>query len=190
MKTENKDSPIKRIETIDRMLHKLCGIEYGKTHNRTSEIYQTVVDVIQYLEDQLLPNSTPEISEEEIKKKAVKYADSILGYGKGHSYDRDSFKQGAKWALSKGAKPIDEKTISVIQGVLSEYIGPHTNDRVIAKIKAALKELNKTVCNWTNNGEYYDTSCDEAYCLIDGTLSENKHLYCPYCGGRIKELNQ
>ena len=47
------------------------------------------------------------------------------------------------------------------------------------------------ICEWSNDKdyEYYETSCSEAYCLIDGTLTENKHLYCPYCGGKIKELN-
>ena len=46
------------------------------------------------------------------------------------------------------------------------------------------------ICEWTNDEdyEYYETSCGEAYSLIDGTLAENKHLYCPFCGGKIKEL--
>ena len=43
-------------------------------------------------------------------------------------------------------------------------------------------------CEWEYDEDYscYDTSCDNAYCLLDGTLEENNHKYCPYCGKPIK----
>lgn len=47
-------------------------------------------------------------------------------------------------------------------------------------------------CTWVYD-EYhdcYDTGCHEAYCLIDGTLDENRHRYCPYCGGQIEARAQ
>ena len=45
-------------------------------------------------------------------------------------------------------------------------------------------------CKWyiaedEGGDEYYDTECGEAYVLVDGTLEENKHNYCPFCGGKI-----
>ena len=46
-----------------------------------------------------------------------------------------------------------------------------------------------TECYWQYDEEhcFYDTECGEAYCLMDGTLAENKHKHCPYCGKPIKE---
>jgi len=42
-------------------------------------------------------------------------------------------------------------------------------------------------CEWNEDidYEYFATSCGEAYCLVAGTLEDNKHKYCPFCGGRI-----
>ena len=42
-------------------------------------------------------------------------------------------------------------------------------------------------CKWSYEEDYgyFETECGEAYSLIDGTLEENKHLYCPFCGGKI-----
>ena len=43
-------------------------------------------------------------------------------------------------------------------------------------------------CEWEYDEKYsyYETSCDNDYCLLDGTLEENNHKYCPYCGKPIK----
>lgn len=35
---------------------------------------------------------------------------------------------------------------------------------------------------------YWDTSCKQAYVIIEGTLSENHYNFCPNCGKRIKEI--
>ena len=42
-------------------------------------------------------------------------------------------------------------------------------------------------CEWKYDEEFcfYDTECDEAYQLEVGDLDENKHNYCPFCGGKI-----
>ncbi len=44
-------------------------------------------------------------------------------------------------------------------------------------------------CLWTYDDidDCYNTGCGNAYCLVDGTLEENDHKYCPYCGGPIQE---
>ena len=38
--------------------------------------------------------------------------------------------------------------------------------------------------------DYYETACKNAYCLADGTLKDNDHKYCPYCGGLIQLAQQ
>ena len=45
------------------------------------------------------------------------------------------------------------------------------------------------VCAWKYDSvdDYYDTACGNAYCLSEGTLADNDHRYCPYCGGLIDE---
>ncbi len=43
-------------------------------------------------------------------------------------------------------------------------------------------------CEWTYDDmdDYYETACKRGYSLEDGTLEENYHKYCPYCGGLIQ----
>ena len=45
-------------------------------------------------------------------------------------------------------------------------------------------------CTWTYDdySDYYETACGEAYCLADGTLDENRHRFCVYCGGKIRAI--
>ncbi len=53
-----------------------------------------------------------------------------------------------------------------------------------------LKELYKIiepwwVCEWTLMDEEfnaYDTSCENPWCLEEGTPEDNKMIYCPACG--------
>lgn len=44
-------------------------------------------------------------------------------------------------------------------------------------------------CEWTLiDAEFnaYDTSCRNPWCLEEGTPEDNKMIYCPACGRRIK----
>jgi hypothetical protein len=45
-------------------------------------------------------------------------------------------------------------------------------------------------CKWKNEeGEgYFHTECGYDYALMDGTLEDNEHNYCPKCGGMIVEI--
>ena len=47
-------------------------------------------------------------------------------------------------------------------------------------------------CEWRYDEEcdFYNTSCGSEYALIDGTLEENEHYYCPFCGKKILLLTQ
>jgi lipocalin len=43
-------------------------------------------------------------------------------------------------------------------------------------------------CLWTydENHDYYETECEHAFCIIEGTPKDNDMKYCPYCGKEIK----
>ena len=45
-------------------------------------------------------------------------------------------------------------------------------------------------CIWEywDNGECWETGCDNAFILNDGTPGENGMVFCPYCGQRIEEV--
>jgi hypothetical protein len=46
-------------------------------------------------------------------------------------------------------------------------------------------------CEWKQNDgydeTYWETSCDHAFCLNDGTPEQNHFKFCPYCGGTIEQ---
>jgi hypothetical protein len=43
-------------------------------------------------------------------------------------------------------------------------------------------------CLWTydENHDYYETECEHAFCIIEGTPKDNDMKFCPYCGKEIK----
>jgi len=45
-------------------------------------------------------------------------------------------------------------------------------------------------CTWKLDDEYgmYETGCGNAFECIEGDIEENNFKFCPYCGGRIKEI--
>ena len=57
----------------------------------------------------------------------------------------------------------------------------------ISKKEYDRQEIEKRTCQWVYNEEcdFYNTQCNSEYALLDGTLEENKHNYCPNCGGKI-----
>ena len=59
--------------------------------------------------------------------------------------------------------------------------------RAIDAIKFTEQYCEEKTCEWKYDEEFcfYDTECDEAYQLEVGDLDENKHNYCPFCGGKI-----
>jgi hypothetical protein len=54
------------------------------------------------------------------------------------------------------------------------------------------QKMEERTCKWNYDEEecFYNTECDEAYCLIDGDLQDNKHNYCPFCGKKIKLISK
>jgi len=47
-------------------------------------------------------------------------------------------------------------------------------------------------CKWyykdNDLEDYWETSCDSAFTIIDGTLEDNNIKYCPFCGKEIVSL--
>lgn len=62
-------------------------------------------------------------------------------------------------------------------------------DKLSAKNKALIEAVEaKGTCAWKydENSEVWETSCDNLYCIIDGTPTENKMKFCTYCGKQIE----
>ena len=66
----------------------------------------------------------------------------------------------------------------------AEWLGPITPD--------SYQQGRAVACEWTYDDmdDYYETACKNAYCLADGTLKDNEHKYCPYCGRLIQLAQQ
>ena len=62
--------------------------------------------------------------------------------------------------------------------MIYEYAEEHHKQRLAEK------------CEWEYDEEcdFYNTSCGSEYALTDGTLKENQHIHCPYCGKEISLL--
>lgn len=45
------------------------------------------------------------------------------------------------------------------------------------------------ICRWDSTGEgnIFETECGDTFQLFDGTPSENRMNFCPYCGKGLKE---
>jgi NADH pyrophosphatase NudC (nudix superfamily) len=41
-------------------------------------------------------------------------------------------------------------------------------------------------CEWKDEGEYWQTECDNAHEFTTGGPVENRHRFCPYCGKEIE----
>jgi len=44
-------------------------------------------------------------------------------------------------------------------------------------------------CTWTYDDlyDFWETSCGESFIITEGDPTENKMLFCPFCGRSIKE---
>ena len=52
--------------------------------------------------------------------------------------------------------------------------------------------MKKDYCIWCyehdyQNGHYYITECNKTFSFTSGILRENHFIFCPFCGGEIKE---
>ena len=68
-----------------------------------------------------------------------------------------------------------------------------TAERQRAEYADAEAKQYQDLCIWTDMDDDYggwETSCGEAFCLVDGTPRENKMHFCPYCGRKLKEVRE
>ena len=43
-------------------------------------------------------------------------------------------------------------------------------------------------CTWADNEDgFYETTCGHAFVFNDGTARENGFVWCPYCGGKMRQ---
>lgn len=54
------------------------------------------------------------------------------------------------------------------------------------------REVTKETCKWTYDSmhDYYETECENAFVFTDGRITDNRFIYCPYCGRKVKEVNE
>jgi hypothetical protein len=72
------------------------------------------------------------------------------------------------------------------------------NERMMRKWNSELREAlheEETRCTWTYNDgydlDYWETSCGEEFCFHnDGSLEDNKTVYCSFCGKRVLEKRE
>ena len=59
------------------------------------------------------------------------------------------------------------------------------------KLKAELAEKEEEFCEWEmwdDDANCFHTACENAHFFVDGNPKDNNHVYCPYCGRKIKEV--
>lgn len=44
------------------------------------------------------------------------------------------------------------------------------------------------VCKWKEFEDYWETDCGEAFSTFEGSLEDNKIVFCPFCGKKITEV--
>ncbi len=54
---------------------------------------------------------------------------------------------------------------------------------------ANLREIHD--CPWSLDDDgNWETTCGNYHTFLEGTLLENKYMFCPYCGGRLVEVEE
>ena len=105
----------------------------------------------------------------------------------------NEYQQGFKDALTKVANEWASKSFRGHDEIQSCEVQAFLDTRHVHYEECRKQPPTRTwtrECTWKYDGidDYYETTCGEAHCLIDGTLAENKHKFCPYFGGSIIEV--
>ena len=64
------------------------------------------------------------------------------------------------------------------------------HNKIVEIVKQGI--VSDDVCEWRlcdEEANVYDTSCRNPHILIDGAPEENNYKYCPYCGKKIKVVD-
>ena len=98
-------------------------------------------------------------------------------------------------ALDVAIQAIEKQSmVNEILHELREYSAIGTIEELQAlKEKNTPKELaeeyDNDVCEWKQHEreiDVYFTECGQAHIFVDGNPEENNHVFCPYCGKKIK----
>lgn len=64
-----------------------------------------------------------------------------------------------------------------------------TTYEIIQIVNQLEEEYNNDFCEWKQHEreiDVYFTECGQAHIFVDGNPEENNHVFCPYCGKKIK----
>ena len=73
-----------------------------------------------------------------------------------------------------------KESIEIVNELAEEYINTST-------------DTSSDYCEWKlidEEGNVYDTSCRNPHILIDGSPIDNNYEFCPYCGKKIKVVEE
>ncbi len=120
---------------------------------------------------------------------------------------KDQFKKVVTYSVSadgihtEGPMDGNEADLRIIQSVLiinfnlRKRLGISLKrDTAIEMFLEFIEKIGITAtCEWTCNendwADWWDTECEGAYTISEGTPKENKMLFCPFCGGKIVEIS-
>jgi hypothetical protein len=67
------------------------------------------------------------------------------------------------------------------------FLEPEVAQALVEYIKRVYSQPDQ-VCVWKENEDgYYDTSCNNAFVMEEGTPEDNELKYCCYCGKTLKQ---
>ena len=48
----------------------------------------------------------------------------------------------------------------------------------------------KKPCAWTceEMDDFWNTSCEKAWCFMEGTPKQNRMKFCPFCGKELEQI--
>ena len=63
----------------------------------------------------------------------------------------------------------------------------------LATAQAENKRLKEKhgICEWTyddSDDDFWDTTCGETYCFMEGGIKDNRVVFCHHCGRLVKEI--
>lgn len=98
-----------------------------------------------------------------------------------------SLEQALETFLRLNQIPQDSKlTVDLME--YANYI-EQSNKEAVQALKSVLEGNHDDVFEWKQHEreiDVYFTECGQAHIFVDGNPEENNHVFCPYCGKKIK----
>ena len=158
-------------------------------------------------------NSFPEAEVERGKQKSLSQAERILAHFQAHRHERltpfdihrclfdattppTSIRRAMTDLTNEGLliKHEDDQ-VQEIYGVSNcrWSLAPAVQSLIEEQFEALLAVAE--FCEWKEDGDDWDsdgwhTSCGQIHILNSGTPKDNQHIYCTYCGKKIREIEK